>query len=159
PLDATEQADIDKFRRDQVETLQSIDRAVGSVVQAQRDSGRLDNTWLMFMSDNGLSLGEHRYGQHKSCGYEERIRVPHVVVTPASQASAFGVPRTDDRLVLNIDLAPTWTELAGTSPASPIDGLSLVSMLANPQSDWRTEAGLELLGPDEEDGVRFQGIR
>jgi len=82
-----------------VETLQAIDRAVGSVVQTLRDDGRLDNTWLMFMSDNGLSLGEHRYGQHKSCGYEECIRVPIVIVPPASLAGSVAVPRVDDRLV------------------------------------------------------------
>ena len=56
-LSPAEQQQYDKFRRDQILTLQAIDRAVESVVGALRSDGRLDNTWLVFMSDNGLSLG------------------------------------------------------------------------------------------------------
>lgn len=157
PLDPAQQADLDQFWRDQLATLQSIDRAVGAVVDALRADGRLDNTWLIFMSDNGLSLGEHRYGRHKSCGYEECIRLPLVIVPPASLAAAAGVPRVDGHVVANIDIAPTIVEALGIAPARPMDGLSLVPLITGAATEWRGEVGLELVSDDEQIG--FQGLR
>jgi N-acetylglucosamine-6-sulfatase len=157
PLTAAEQQQIDKFRRDQLATLQSIDRAVGSVVDALREKGRLENTWLVFSSDNGISLGEHRYGGHKSCGYEECVRVPLVIAPPPSRAAQFGAPRTDHRLVLNIDIAPTIADLAGVSPDRPLDGHSIMSGLRDPQAALRTEGMLELWADDQE--TAFRGLR
>lgn len=156
-LDAADEKRLDDFRRDQIETLQSIDRAIGSVVEGLRTDGRLDNTWLFFMSDNGLSLGEHRYDIHKSCGYEECVRVPLVAAPLPGRASEFSLPRTDARLVLNIDLAPTFAALAGARPDRPVDGQSLLPVLADAGSTWRAEAALELWTDHEE--VSFQGLR
>jgi N-acetylglucosamine-6-sulfatase len=156
-LSSHEVEQLDRFRRDQIATLQAIDRAVGAVVETLRADGRLDSTWLAFMSDNGLSLGEHRYGLEKSCGYEECVRVPLVIVPPPGRAAEFGAPRADPRLVLNIDIAPTFAELAGATPDRALDGLSLVPALANPGSPWHTEALLELWS--EGDNVSFKGLR
>jgi N-acetylglucosamine-6-sulfatase len=156
-LSPQEQEQLDKFRRDQIATLQAIDRAIGSVVETLRADGRLESTWLVFMSDNGLSLGEHRYRLEKSCGYEECVRVPLVIVPPPGRAAEFGAPRTDPRLVLNIDIAPTLAELAGATPDRVLDGLSLVPALADPGSPWHAEALLELWS--EGDSVSFRGLR
>jgi arylsulfatase A-like enzyme len=156
-LDSVAQQDADDFRRDQIATLQGIDRAVGTVIDSLRADGRLDNTWLVFTSDNGLSLGEHRYTQHKSCGYEDCVRVPLVLVPPPAQAEEFGVPRNDERLVLNIDLAPTLAALQGATADIPIDGINLLPALADPGATWRTDGGLELWAEDSPSG--FRGVR
>ena len=156
-LTPAEQQELDKFRRNQIATLQGIDRAVGAVVDALRADGRLDNTWLVFMSDNGLSLGEHRFAREKACGYEECVRVPLVVVPPPSRLAELGGPRTDPRLVLNIDLAPTFAELAGVVPDRAVDGRSILPLLADPAAAWRSEAVLELWADDDE--MAFQGLR
>jgi N-acetylglucosamine-6-sulfatase len=151
------QAELDKFRRNQIGVLQSIDRSIGAIIDQLRADGRLDNTWLIFMSDNGLSLGEHRYGQHKSCGYEECVRLPLVVVPPASQSAEFKAPRTDHSLVLNLDLAPTFAEIQGVRPEIAVDGRSLLPLLTDPAASWRRDAILELAA--ENDEVAFQGLR
>jgi N-acetylglucosamine-6-sulfatase len=157
PLGPADQQQLDRFWRDQVATLQSIDRAVGAVVEALRADGRLENTWFVLMSDNGLSLGEHRYSEKKTCVYEECVRVPLVIVPPPGRAAEFGAPRTDGRLVLNIDLAPTFAELAGIAPGRAVDGLSLLPLLGDPQAPWHAEGGLELWS--EEEQVHFVGLR
>ncbi len=147
----------DRFRRHQIETLQAIDRAVGSVIDTLRADGRLDSTWFVFMSDNGFSLGEHRLAEGKTCGYEECVRIPLVIAPPPGRMSEFGAPRIDQRLMLNIDLAPTLAELAGAVPDQVIDGVSIVPFLADPRSAWRTEGMLELWAND--DDIAFQGVR
>ena len=159
-LTPAQQQEHDRFRRDQIATLQAIDRAVGSVVETLRADGRLDNTWFVFMSDNGFSLGEHRLAHSKACGYEECARVPLVIVPPPGRMAEFGAPRAEARLVLNIDLAPTLAELTGAAPDRAIDGLSLLPMLTAPESPWRTEGILEFWA-DEDDGqdVSFKGLR
>jgi N-acetylglucosamine-6-sulfatase len=157
PLTPVEQQQLDKFRRDQLATLQSIDRGVGSIIETLRAKGRLEHTWLVFMSDNGISLGEHRYGAHKSCGYEECVRVPLVIVPPPARAAEFGPPRADGRLVLNIDIAPTLADLVGAVPDQPMDGVSLLPALRDQRAVVRTEGLLELSADDEE--TAFRGLR
>jgi arylsulfatase A-like enzyme len=156
-LSAAQQQELDKFRRDQAETLQAIDRGVNTVVETLRKNGRLENTWFFFMSDNGISLGEHRYGQHKSCGYEECVRVPFVVVPPASRSAEFPVARTDARIVSNVDLAPTIAAILGAEPDRAIDGESLLPLLRDPSAPGRDEALLHL--PGEDGDMAYRGLR
>ena len=126
------------IRRKQLQTLQSVDDAVGTIVQALTDTGRLSNTMIVFMSDNGFSYGEHRWGltgaQNKQVPYEESIRVPYVVRYDPLTAT----PRTDPNLVLNIDLAPTFAALAGAA-APGAEGRSLIPLLTTPATPWRTD--------------------
>ncbi|MFN0071903.1 MAG: sulfatase [Chloroflexota bacterium] len=156
-LDAGDQRKLDQFRRRQLQSLQVIDRAIGAIVEQLRTDGRLENTWFIFLSDNGMSLGEHRYGPHKSCGYEECVRIPIVVTPPTSTNADANEPRVNDRLVLNIDIAPTVAEISGVDPDSRVDGTSLVSLLNEPAGSWREEARLELW--TDQSSTTFKGIR
>jgi arylsulfatase A-like enzyme len=149
--------ELDDLRRRQLAALRSVDQAIGNLVHALRMDGRLDNTWIVFMSDNGLSLGEHRFDAQKSCGYEECVRVPLVLVPPPAQAAALGAPRTDPRLLLNIDLAPTLAAIAGLEPPAPTDGVNFLPVLADPATPWRTDGVLELW--TSEDKRSFRGLR
>ena len=111
-----------------IEVLLAVDEAVGRI-RATLERLELDeNTIIVFTSDNGFSLGEH-WWIGKAVPYEESIRVPLVVWGGGFE------PREDDRLVLNIDIAPTLAELAGGRIEA--DGRSLVALLEGRRPPWR----------------------
>ncbi|HEX9377650.1 MAG TPA: sulfatase [Actinomycetota bacterium] len=122
-----------KIRRHMMESLKSMDRDVGRMVSALRDRGVLDRTIVIFTSDNGFLWGEHRL-QSKTWPYEESIRVPMVVRVPWIDHAV-----VEPRLVTNVDIAPTLTQLAGTQPGLPQDGRSIVPLLRRGNVHWRTE--------------------
>jgi arylsulfatase A-like enzyme len=130
-IDAETRRDIDKFRLSQIQTLQSVDRSVAVLIDTLEDTGRLENTMIVFTSDNGMFWGEHRL-RGKSQVYEEAIGVPFVVRFDTLIENA----RTDESLALNIDLAPTFAELAGVS-APGAEGRSLLPRLRSPSASWR----------------------
>ena len=136
---ASRLATIDSFQLNQCRSLMAVDDAIHTIVTALADTGRLANTMIVFTSDNGLTLAEHRWAQSKLVPYEESIRVPMVVRYDPLTA----VARTNANLVTNIDLAPTFAELAGVS-APNVEGLSLLPLLAGEQPvTWRTDFLIE----------------
>jgi N-acetylglucosamine-6-sulfatase len=142
-----QQASIDQWRQNQYRTLLSVDRAVGSIVDALKKRGELRSTLIVFASDNGVAWGEHRW-RRKEVVYEESIRIPFVVRYDPLTSSA----RRDSHLVLNIDLAPTWADLAGVA-APGADGRSLVPLLRSPSSPWRSDFLVEHLPERESDRI------
>jgi N-acetylglucosamine-6-sulfatase len=127
---------IDVFHQRQYRSLLAVDDAVKRIVEALRATGRLSNTMIVFTSDNGISLGEHRWVDKKLKPYEESIHVPVAVRYDPLTLNAPNLPE----LALNIDLAPTFASLAGTTMPGA-EGLSLLpildgSMLGDP-SAWR----------------------
>lgn len=117
-----------------VESLLAVDEAIGAIMQTLRQTGRADDTLVVYTSDNGLALGEHRY-VGKLCPYEECLRVPFVVRYPR-----FGVTASlEERPVAHIDLAPTFAELAGIAPPRTVDGRSLAPLLDGSVPEWRTD--------------------
>lgn len=153
PLDADKQTRKDAFRIDQYRTLLSVDDAVGELLRALEDSGRLANTLIVFMSDNGMLYGEHRWTT-KRVAFEEAIRIPFVVRYDA----LISAPRTDPHLVLNIDVAPTIAELAGV-PAPGADGTSLLPLLADPSTPWRSDFLVEHLQKKRDILPTYCGVR
>jgi arylsulfatase A-like enzyme len=128
---------IDTFRRNQILTLLPLDRAVGILMKQLDREGELDNTVVMYISDNGKFWGEHRIAS-KNSFYEEAVKVPFALRYPPLVPK----PCEENRLVANIDIAPTVYELAGLKPAHKMDGLSLVGLL-NGSSTWRDGLLLE----------------
>lgn len=114
-----------------------------------RRRGELDNTVVMFTSDNGFLRGQHRLDSGKSNPYEEAIRVPLLVRGP-------GFPKRarDERLVGNIDLAPTILEIAGAAGAQVIDRHSML-----PIGNVEHETEAVLLEVYERSHGRFVGVR
>lgn len=104
-----------------LETLQSVDDMVESVMDTLDETGQLDNTIIIFTSDNGWLQGENRVPYGKEFAYEPSIRVPLVIRGP-------GIPEGQNMatLVANIDLAPTIVELSDATPLRTMDGISLV---------------------------------
>jgi arylsulfatase A-like enzyme len=121
---------------------------VASLVDTLGADGVLDDTYIVFTSDNGYHLGEHRIPLGKQSPYDESIRVPLIVRGPGVATGA-----VVDSIALNIDLAPTFAELASASPADVIDGRSLVPLLrGDPPTEWRHGFLVELYGrtsPDQ----------
>ena len=129
---------IDISYKQILRSLLSVDDGVASVLAALDSTGLSDNTIIVFMSDNGLTVGDHRLGLSKNCVYEACVRVPFIVYAPSMFAA-----RTDSNLVANIDLAPTFSELAGIPISARVDGMSILSLLRDPSSMWRDALLLE----------------
>ncbi len=143
PFGPGSRAAVNAMRRGSFESLIAVDRMVASVIAALRDRGALDNTVVVFMTDNGFSFGEHRW-VGKTCEYDECIRTPFVVRYPGA------TPHVDRHLVSNVDLAPTFAELAGVRPQTPVDGLSLVPLLrGDPSVPRRAGVLSEYVGDDK----------
>jgi N-acetylglucosamine-6-sulfatase len=121
----------DEYRR-RLRSLQAIDDMVESIVNALEAEQVLDDTYVIYSSDNGFHLGEHRLPAGKDFPYEEDIRVPMIARGP-------GVPAGEriDAMALNIDLAPTLAEIAGITPPAIVDGRSLLPLFADPAHPWR----------------------
>lgn len=141
----------DAFRRDQLRSLQAVDRAVVALVDAVERLGKLDETAFFFSSDNGLQWGEHGL-TGKGKPYEESVRVPLIVSLPGV------APRTDDRLVAaDLDLPATLLDLARVS--APTGGRSLRPLLDGSERGWRDELVLESAGQAAGEGVSWSGLR
>jgi N-acetylglucosamine-6-sulfatase len=130
----------DSFRQEQLESLLAADEAVGRIIEALADTGKLADTMIVFASDNGNDWGEHRRFS-KLVPYETSIRIPLVIRYDRLVAA----PRADDRLAVNVDVAPTFAALAGTT-APGAEGRSLLPLLSSPTGPWRRDFVLEHLG-------------
>ena len=121
----------------------ATDDLIAAVVDELDRQGVLDNTYIIFASDNGFLRGEHHIGG-KSAPYEESVRIPMIIRGPGIDAGT-----TLEHLVGNIDIAPTLLDLADAAPTTgspPIDGESLVPVLVDrlSPSNWRRALLLEL---------------
>lgn len=135
PLDDRETKNLDDLYRERARSMLAVDDMIGAVVQKLRDTGKLNNTYLVFSSDNGFHMGEHRLKAGKYTPYEEDIHVPLVVRGPRVPAG-----QVLKQFAMNIDLAPTFAEIGGASAGSPVDGRSLLPLLGEQPyaGPWRT---------------------
>jgi len=103
-----------------IRALQAVDEGVAQTIAALRDTGELDNTLILFTSDNGYLLGEHRY-HGKVVPYEEALRVPLLMRGP-------GLPVDVDRSTgaTTVDLAPTIVAMTGVDAGRVMDGRNLL---------------------------------
>ena len=117
-----EEAETEAIRADQLRTLMSVDDMVGDVTSRLEESGDLDDTLMIFLSDNGYLWSEHNLYE-KFTPFQQSIQVPLLIRWPG----AFDGGR-DDRIALNVDLAPTILDAAGIAPDEelPVDGRSLL---------------------------------
>ena len=124
---------FDQLYRSYAETLLAVDDSVGRILDLLESSGLARDTLIVYMGDNGFSLGEHGLID-KRHAYEESMRVPMLAWAPGLIAAGTKV----EPLVLNVDVAPTLLDVAGVKPAAPVDGRSFVSLLKGQNaSGWR----------------------
>ena len=114
-------AAIRESYQQRLESLLAVDEAVAQIVNELTRIGKLDNTYIIFTSDNGFFHGEHRVAAGKVLLYEPSIRVPLLIRGP-------GIPTGQRRsqFVGNIDLAPTIVQATGAQPGRVMDGRSLI---------------------------------
>ncbi|HMG26391.1 MAG TPA: sulfatase [Acidimicrobiia bacterium] len=115
---------IDQVYRRRLQSMLGVEDMVQNVVDALQKTGQLDNTYIVFTSDNGFHLGQHRLPPGKQTAFEEDIHVPLIVRGP-------GVPQGKmvDDFAMNIDFAPTFAALAGAKTPGFVNGQSLVPEL------------------------------
>ncbi len=128
PLESAELREMHTDYRCRLASLLAVDRSVAQLVDTLRRTGELDRTVILFTSDNGFMLGQHREAEGKNLPYEEAIRVPLIIRGPGiPQGESISTP------VANVDLAPTMLAATGTrEPASerrPADGRSLLELM------------------------------
>ena len=119
-------------------SLRSVDDGVGAMMKLLRKTGRLNNTYVFFMSDNGFMLGEHRISKGKFRPYEESSHVPLLVRGPGIHRR-----KVSRELVTNVDIAPTIVQIAGANPTRRLDGRSLLPFLRKPSIRSRRPILLE----------------
>ncbi|RYP44561.1 hypothetical protein DL768_008980 [Monosporascus sp. mg162] len=98
----------DHFYRQRLRALQSVDELIDGIVSRLEGYGILKNTFIIYTSDNGYHIGQHRLSPGKECGYEEDVNVPLIVRGP-------GVPQDliTEAVTTHTDLAPTILDIAG----------------------------------------------
>jgi arylsulfatase A-like enzyme len=122
------------FIKDYYAVLTGVDENVGKVLAALKETGKLDDTAVMYTSDNGFFAGEWQ-AMDKRFMHEPSIRVPLLVRYPKLVKAG----SLNDRMVLNIDIAPTALDLAGVAVPKTMHGRSLVPLLKGDKADWRKD--------------------
>ena len=124
----TNAAHLDYFRH-----IAGADENLGKLLNALDELGLAADTVVVYASDNGYYLGEHGLGDKRSL-YEESLRIPMLVRYPR----LFAKGSVRDEMVLNLDLAPTWLELAAVEVPREMQGKSWVPLLTGKNPAWRT---------------------
>ncbi|WP_298238991.1 sulfatase-like hydrolase/transferase [uncultured Algibacter sp.] len=130
---------IQKHTKEYYSVITEMDDALGRLFQTIDDLGLRKNTYIFFMSDNGWMLGDHGFTS-KVLPYRPATRVPFFILGPDLKKG------TNDRIVLNIDMAPTILELAGVEIPEDMHGTSMVPLLKGTAKNWREEFVYEGLG-------------
>lgn len=153
-LDNKAVAANDAHYRRRLQSMEAVVDLIAGLIAQLRTDGTLEDTYLVFTSDNGFHFGEHRLPRGKNTAYDEDLRVPLVVRGP-------GVPagKIVDALTLNTDFAPTFAALAGVTPPEWVDGRNLAPLWApTPPPTWRTAVLLEHKGPLPLDDNDTRGV-
>ena len=110
----------DHFYRSRLRALQSVDEIVDEVVARLDRAGVLEDTYIVYSTDNGYHIGQHRLQPGKQCAYEEDINIPLIIRGPGVAAGAL-----TDIVTSHTDLAPTFMALAGAKARDDLDGAAI----------------------------------
>jgi N-acetylglucosamine-6-sulfatase len=121
------------------EMLLAVDEGLGRIVDALENEGMLDDTFILFTSDNGFFYGEHNLSLERRLPYEESIRNPLIVRYPPVTQGGEVV----EGLVASVDIAPTVLEIAGTPVGDQIQGRSFVPLLMGDEARSRSSVLVE----------------
>ena len=123
-----------RYLHDYLSVIHSIDESVGDIYEYLERNGLLENTMLVYASDQGFYMGEHGWFD-KRFMYEESFRTPLLIRYPGTT----NAQHSSDKLVQNIDFVPTLLDAAGVTKPKELPGHSLLPLLkGEPVSDWRT---------------------
>lgn len=146
---------LEELVKDHYVGIESNDENIGQVLRVLETQGTLDDTAIVWSSDHGFFLGEHRF-YDKRLMYEPSIRIPLMIRYPRRISAGTG----SRRMVLNLDLAPTLLDLVGLPPPAHFQGRSLMTLLARPDVAWRTDWLYEYYEyPGNEEVKPCRGVR
>ncbi|MBN8866155.1 MAG: sulfatase [Solirubrobacterales bacterium] len=164
-LTSQQATQIETRWRKETESLRGVDDGVGAIIEALRRTGKLKNTYVMFVSDNGYFHGQHRLDSAKFLPHEPAAHVPLLIRGPGiAKGSRSG------EIVANVDIAPTVLSLTGAKLSRGFDGRTMRPFWTNTKKRTRRPIVLEsYVGPDEPAGEastsapapprNFSGIR
>jgi N-acetylglucosamine-6-sulfatase len=163
PLNDRSERIIEKNWRCGLGALQDVDRGVGGIVDALRENGVLNNTVIVYFSDNAVYYGNHRIVNGKVQPYEEALRIPYAIRVPRAVLGTQPASRVT-RPVTQFDLTPTILSLAGADACTAgdecreMDGRSVAGLLGSDGKDWPAHRGVlvELTPPDR---CGYQALR
>jgi len=124
-----------KYLKDYLRTVAGIDDSIGAVLAELEAQGDLDDTIVIYTSDQGMFLGEHDY-QDKRWSFEESLQAPFLVRYPREIPAG----TITDELMANIDIAPTLLDYAGAEAPETMQGFSCRGMLAGEAECQRRES-------------------
>jgi N-acetylglucosamine-6-sulfatase len=124
-LNGTEIDYIDSFYRARLQALQAVDELVDVITDRLEQYNLTENTYIIYTSDNGFHMGQHRMQPGKSCAFEEDVNVPFFIRGP-------GIPknRTVEFMTSHTDITPTLFQLAGIQLRDDFDGTPM------PVTEW-----------------------
>lgn len=131
PLTAADRRAMLEVTRQRAEALTVVDQQVGELMRTLADTGELDQTLVIFTSDNGYFLGEQRMRQGKVFPHEPSLRVPLLMRGPGIPA---GEVRRDP--FTSVDFLPTIAAATGTVPEQKVDGISLWDVARHGDTGW-----------------------
>ena len=129
----------DETIRNRLRMLVAVDEGLGEILQILEAEKQLDNTLIVFTSDEGYFYGEHGLSVERRLAYEESARIPLFMRWP----KLIKAGSTIDQFALNLDIAPTLLEIGGAPAAKEMDGRSLVPLLRGEDIPWRDSFRIE----------------
>ena len=126
------------FDRNYLETLLAVDESIQRVLDWVKEQGLEQNTMVVYMGDNGFSFGEHGLID-KRHAYEESMRVPLLCWAPGFVKAGSVV----QQIIMNIDIAPTFLEMAGIAKPGNMQGASFADLLRRKNIPWRDKVFYE----------------
>lgn len=145
-----------RYMKDYLSCIHSVDQNVGRVLKYLEENDLLDNTVIIYTSDQGFYMGEHGWFD-KRFMYEESFRTPLLVRMP----NTYKQPKKVEQLVQNIDYAPTLLDIAGVNVPNDIQGESFLPLLNNSKNkDWRKSIYYHFYESTDEHAVsKHYGVR
>jgi arylsulfatase A-like enzyme len=129
----------DKTIRERSEMLLAVDESLGRILRMLEEMNILDNTFILFTSDNGYFYGEHGLSLERRLPYEESVKTPLLIRYPPLVKAT---TRISD-FVLSVDYAPTALMLGGAQIGKHIQGQSIIPLLEGKNENWRNSFLME----------------
>ena len=133
-FEGTNQGFAHELYRNYCRTIVALDEQLGRLLDRLDELGIADNTFVLYASDNGFFWGEHKLFGTGRWPYEDSIRIPFIVRYPGHIPDA---GRRADQMVLNIDVAPTFLEVAGVPVPEDMEGRSFLPILRSASAPGR----------------------
>ena len=144
---------LNRLWKSRVRSMMAVDDLVKDVIGALQAKGKLGNTYIIFTSDNGYCLGDHRL-TGKSVHYDCSSKVPLVIRGPSVPDN-----QTRSQIVNNLDVVATILEWSGATPGRAQEGRSLAPVIASASAPWRSALLIEMLDPQRRSDQRFKAVR